>query len=267
MRLDSGKMADARKLTALRLTGGHRTLAERSFATLHEAIVTGLLAPGERLPIEELAEVLEMSPMPIREALRQLDSVGLVENIPHRGARVTELSIDDLQEVYDARLALEPLTVRHAAERFTAEEATAARARLEEHVKAYRSRDLRLIWSTHTAFHFALYEGAHSRWMTRLIKPLWETSERYRFAMLPVRMNLDQRRLEHERILEACAGHEPEFAATELHNHLARTANLIANAMGAPDLFELLDTVASFAPALAAGIPPTASSERVVDAP
>ena len=114
------------KLSALRPAGGHRTLAERAFATLHEAIVTGVLPPGERLPIEELAEILEMSPMPIREALRLLDSVGLVENIPHRGARVTELSIDDLREVYEARLALEPLAVRHAAEKFA--DADAAQA-------------------------------------------------------------------------------------------------------------------------------------------
>ncbi len=233
-------MPAAAKLAAFRPTTGHRTLAERAFATLHEAVVTGVFAPGERLPIEELAEVLEMSPMPIREALRQLDSVGLVENVPHRGARVTELSIDDLREVYEARLALEPIAVRHAAENFTPQDTEAARRLLEEHVKAYTRRELRLIWSTHTAFHLALYQAAHSRWMMRLIHPLWETSERYRFAMLPVRVNLDQRRLEHERILEACSAHLPDVAALELHNHLARTANLVAHQMGSDDLFELL---------------------------
>jgi DNA-binding GntR family transcriptional regulator len=233
-------VSTAAKLSALRPRGGHRTLAERAFATLHEAIVTGVLAPGERLPIEELAEVLEMSPMPIREALRLLDSVGLVENVPHRGARVTELSIDDLREVYEARLALEPLAVRHAAENFTDADAALAKERLEAHVKAYRQREVRLIWSTHTAFHFALYDAAHSRWMSRLIHPLWETSERYRFAMLPVRVNLDQRRLEHERILQACIEHKPAVAALELHNHLARTANLVAAQMGGGELFELL---------------------------
>jgi DNA-binding GntR family transcriptional regulator len=228
------------RLAALRPAGAHRTLAERAFSALHEAIVTGVLAPGERLPIEELAEILEMSPMPIREALRLLDSVGLVENIPHRGARVTELSIEDLREVYEARLALEPLAVRHAAERFTSVDAELAGERLEAHVKAYRQRDLGVVWSTHTAFHFALYDAADSRWMSRLIRPLWETSERYRFAMLPVRVNLEQRRLEHERILRACVAHEPERAARELHNHLARTANLIAAQMGSKDLFEVV---------------------------
>jgi DNA-binding GntR family transcriptional regulator len=232
----------AEKLSALRPAGGHRTLAERAFATLHEAIVTGVLAPGERLPIEELAEILDMSPMPIREALRLLDSVGLVENIPHRGARVTELSIDDLREVYEARLALEPLAVRHAAENFTDADAQHAAERLAEFVRASKQRALGPIWATHTGFHMALYEAAKSRWMLRLIHPLWESSERYRFAMLPVRLNLDKRRLEHERILQACIDHDPDTASQELHNHLARTANLIAAQMGGDELFELVPT-------------------------
>src|ERR1700752_5274853 len=98
-------------------TRGHRTLAEKAFDTLHTAIITGELRPGARLPIEELAALLGMSPMPIREAVRRLDAAGLVENIPHRGARVTELSVSDLAEVYEARLALEGLAIRRAAER------------------------------------------------------------------------------------------------------------------------------------------------------
>jgi DNA-binding GntR family transcriptional regulator len=233
-------MPAADKLAAVRPTGGHRTLAEQALTILHEAIVTGVLPPGERLPIEELAGILDMSPMPIREALRQLDSVGLVENIPHRGARVTELSIDDLREVYEARLALEPLVVRHAAGRFTRADAARAAQRLKAHEKAYRQRDLGLLSSTHTAFHFALYDAAQSRWMTRLIRPLWETSERYRFAMLPIRLDLERRRLEHERILQACIDHDPAAAARELHNHLARTANLMGAQMGSEELFEPL---------------------------
>jgi DNA-binding GntR family transcriptional regulator len=236
-------MSAADKLAALRPEEGHRTLAERAFAALHEAVVTGVLEPGERLPIEELAASLEMSPMPVREALRRLHSVGLVENIPHRGARVTELSIADLREVYDARLALEPVAVGHAAERFTEEEAVRSAELLQEHVEAYTHENMRAIWATHTAFHFSLYEAARSRWMMRLIHPLWESSERYRFALLPMRVSLDRRRLEHERILAACAERRPDDAARELHDHLARTANAIAVQMGGEELFALEDSV------------------------
>jgi DNA-binding GntR family transcriptional regulator len=228
-------------IAEFRPPGGHRTLAEGAVESLHAAIVTGVLPPGERLPIEEIARVLDLSPMPVREALHRLDSVGLVEHVPHRGARVTELSVDDLRDVYEARLALEQLAVWHAAEVFTDENAAIARDALAAHVKAYRSRDLRLVWSTHTDFHFALYNATRSRWRERLITPLWETSERYRFAMLPVRLNLDKRRSEHERILEACIAHEPQIAAAELYNHLARTANLISEQMDAAQLFPLID--------------------------
>lgn len=234
-------MVPPQRLAALRPAGGHRTLAERAYATLHEAIVTGVLKPGERLPIEDLAEVLDMSPMPIREALRLLDSVGLVENVPHRGARVTELSIADLREVYEARLALETLAIRHAAERFDEQDAILAGEKLAAYVRASRQqRDLARLWATHTAFHFALYDAARSRWMSRLIRPLWESSERYRFAVLPVRQNLEGRQREHERLLRACVDNDPDAAAFELHNHLARTANLIATQMGGDELFALL---------------------------
>ena len=70
--------------------------------------------------------------MPIREAVRRLDAVGLVENIPHRGARVSELSVTDLAEVYEVRIALETLAMRRAAARFTDVRAAHARECLTE---------------------------------------------------------------------------------------------------------------------------------------
>jgi len=219
--------------------GGHRTLAEQAFARLHQAIVTGALAPGLRLPIEDLATSMNMSPMPVREALRRLDAAGLVENVPHRGARVTDLSLKDLHEVYEARLALEPLTVRRAAARFTEDDHSEVRRLLDEHADATQGGDPVRIWSTHTAFHFGLYDAAGSRWLLRLIRPLWESSERYRYATIGVQAKLDRRRREHEAILAACAANDAEGAAVRLHNHLVHTANSVAHEMGSAELFEV----------------------------
>jgi DNA-binding GntR family transcriptional regulator len=224
------------RLSEVTVAGGHRTLAEKAFGALHEAILTGRLSPGERLPIEELAEVLDMSAMPIREAVRRLDAAGLVENIPHRGARVTELSIEDLKEVYDARLALEPLTVQRAAENFTDEFAATASERLAA-LNRLPDDNSPATWAAHTAFHFALYDAAGSNWFLRLIRPLWETSERYRLAA-PVKRKLATRRGEHELILQACIDHDGERAAVALYDHLAVTANVVAKAMGGGELFE-----------------------------
>jgi DNA-binding GntR family transcriptional regulator len=214
---------------------GHRTLAEKAFETLHSAIITGRLRPGARLPIEELAELLEMSPMPIREAVRRLDAAGLVENIPHRGARVTELSVTDLAEVYEARLALEMLAIRRAAERFTPERESETRTamsllhRMSDDNSAATSE-------AHERFHFALYAAADSTWLLRLIRPVWETSERYCLEA-PQSRQLAARQGEHMEIVEACVARDPDRAARALHGHLAATANSIAAAMGSGPLY------------------------------
>ena len=153
-------------------------------------------------------------------------------------ARVTELSVDDLTEVYEARLALEPLTVRRAAEQFTDQKAASATARLSE-LNRLPDDNSTATWAAHTAFHFSLYEAAGSNWLVRLIRPLWETSERYRLAA-PVRRKLATRSGEHELILQACIEHDGDRAAAAIHDHLAVTANVVSKAMGGDDLFEPL---------------------------
>ena len=220
---------------------GPRTLAEKAFEALHEAIVSGALAPGERLRITELAAALGVSHLPVREALRRLESTGLVEHIPHRGGRVTELSLDDLREIYDARLLLEPDIVARSARAFTDEDAHAARGWLERQAAAEQAGNLKDVWSAHTQFHFTLYRACRSDWLLRLVTAPWESSQRYRMTLAP--LNSARRRLEaqreHEAILDACIAHDGGTAAVLLHDHLARTANLIADHMGGAPPFRL----------------------------
>ena len=218
--------------------GEHRTLAEKAFMLLRQAILTGVLKPGARLPIEELGEMLGMSPMPVREAVRRLDAMGLVENIPHKGARITELSVEDLRDVYEARLVLEPLAVYRAAANFTESNSTMARAALDAMtLSSTGSSDQ---WTAHSAFHLGLYKASGSKWLIRLIQPLWETSERYRHAA-PIQREIGVRREEHERVLKGCEDHQPAQAAGELFNHLAETANATSQALGGDNLFMLID--------------------------
>jgi DNA-binding GntR family transcriptional regulator len=218
-------------------TGGDRTIAERAFGAVHAAIVNGQFAPGHRLRIEELAAMFQISPTPIREALHRLEAVGLVENIPHRGARVTELSLDDLRDLYEARLRLEPLAIRKAAERFTPESAAAASGYLAAIKTAERRKAFDDAWKAHTQFHFALYRASGSPWLVRLITPLWESSQRYRLRLVPLRKDLERRSLEHEQILHACTARDAKVAEARLRQHLITTANRIAIAMQSPALF------------------------------
>ncbi len=211
----------------------HRTLAEKAFISLHQAILTGRLRPGERIPIEELASALEMSPMPVREAIRRLDALGLVENVPHKGARITELSITDLREIYEARLSVEPLAIARAAQRFTDEDAARANAMLA----AMRSEEAGSVelWRAHSELHLTLYRAARSTWMLRVIQPLWESSERYRLAM-PAHSAASTIR-SHELLVQACVRHHSERAAFELTCHLVATANSLAAQLTSGPLF------------------------------
>jgi DNA-binding GntR family transcriptional regulator len=218
---------------------GPRTLAEKAFEALHDAIIGGSLAPGERLTIEDLANALGMSPMPIREALRRLDAAGLVVNTPHRSSRVAELSIEDLREVYDARLLLEIPAIRGAAEKFTEKNRDEASRLLARHVGALNTNNPAEALRFHTDFHFALYRAAGSRWLIRLISPLWESAERYRVSVLGTKHHLMSRVSEHERMLAACQAHVPEVAAAELWNNLVTTANAVAELMRGDSLYEL----------------------------
>ncbi len=230
----------------------HRTLAEKAFISLHDAILTGKLLPGERIPIEDLAAALQMSPMPVREAIRRLDSIGLVENVPHKGARITELSVGDLFEIYEARISLEPLAIARAARRFTPEDEARARALLRTmRTKPAGSDGL---WRAHSELHMGLYRTAASAWMLRLIRPLWESSERYRLAMSRPAGGARYVRL-HEILVEACVRHEPRRAAFELHNHLVTTANSLARQLGSEPLFSLAEGGELVPPALEYELP------------
>jgi DNA-binding GntR family transcriptional regulator len=211
----------------------HRTLAEKAFIALHQAILTGKLRPGERIPIEDLANALEMSPMPVREAIRRLDALGLVENVPHKGARITELSITDLREIYEGRLSLEPLAIALAAQRFTEEDTARAKAVLVK----LRSEPVGSVelWRAHSELHLTLYRAARSAWLLRLIRPLWESSERYRLAMANAAASRNVRN--HKLLVQACMRHDAEGAAHELTNHLVTTANSLAMQLTSGPLF------------------------------
>jgi DNA-binding GntR family transcriptional regulator len=212
-------------------------MAEAALNELREAILDGELEPGAPLRLEELARSLGMSISPVREAVRQLETLGLAVHVPHRGARVSELALDDLRDTYEARLALETMAVRRAAARFTEEHAAASRARLDEYATAPERGDAAGARTAHAAFHFTLYAASGSEWLVRLIRPAWENCERYRALLVPSWGTVAERHPDHEQILAACTRHDGEAAAILLRQHLELTANLIARRLGSADLF------------------------------
>jgi DNA-binding GntR family transcriptional regulator len=197
-----------------------RTLAEEAAAVLHELILSGEIRSGSPLRLLELSKRLDMSPMPIREGLRRLAALGLVELIPHRGAWVRELSADDMRDTYLTRLEVESLAVRAAAERFTDLDAQQAAAALAEQVRLSLAGELPAAREAHEDLHFTIYRACGSRWLPKAIEPLWQNSERYRFGSPLTENRIEQHRREHQAILDACVSHDSDAAERALRAHL-----------------------------------------------
>jgi DNA-binding GntR family transcriptional regulator len=180
-----------------------------------------------------------MSISPIREAVRQLEALGLAEHVPHHGAKVVALDVDELRDLFQVRLALETMAVRKAAERFGDEDAAAAASLFEECVEARTRGDLRRAMRAHSGFHFALYEASGSTWLVRLIRPAWESCERYRAALLAQQGSLQDRHEQiDEALLEACRAHDGDAAAAALHRHLELFGDFYAHELGGQGIFE-----------------------------
>ena len=169
-------------------------------------------APGERLPLQELAERYRVSMTPIRQALRRLESEGLVVSVRHRGARVAPLSVDELEEIQALRLGLETFLSRHGAERCT-DEALAEMARWRvELEEAYRRGDLDDYIASFWSLRDACYRCAERPHLLRALADQRLRVERYvrylcrdpdAFALL---------RRGPDTLLEACRAHNGEAA-------------------------------------------------------
>jgi DNA-binding GntR family transcriptional regulator len=206
----------------------HRTMAEAALERLREAIIMGELTPGAPLRLEDLARQLGMSISPIREAVRQLEALGLAEHVPHHGAKVMALDVEELRELFTIRLALEGMAVRRAAELLEPEDEERARRHLTAYDEARTRGDIRAAVRAHAAFHFALYDAARSAWLLRLIRPAWDSCERYRPVLLAKGAVQDRHEELDVELLEACAAHDPDRAVKALHDHLELAADIYA---------------------------------------
>lgn len=199
---------------------------------LLDAIVDGRIPPGAPLRLKDLSEQLGMSMMPIREAIRRLAALDLVVLEPRKVAKVRELSLDDLEDTYFARLQLEGAAVQEAALRFGPEDADRARQALREWAQAQDAGDITAARDAHERFHFACYEASGRGWLVRSILPAWRNAERYRVEFADPAQAAKERAAEHEAILAALEAHEPGGAVRHLARHLGISAELAAGSLG-----------------------------------
>ena len=182
----------------------------------------GELTPGTPLRLDELARSLGMSISPIREAVRQLEALGLAKHVPHQGAQVLRLrrrrAARPVRGPARARVARGAPGRRAVLRRGRSRSRRDHLARLDE---AREAGDVLAAMRAHTDFHFSLYDACGAAWLPQLIRPAWDRSERFRPALFSAAGELQDKHREMDgRLLEACAAHDPELASATLYEHL-----------------------------------------------
>ncbi len=142
----------------------HKSLREAALAAIRQAISGGDLKPGQRLVESDIAEQMGISRAPVREALCQLETEGLVVSEPHRGTFVTEVSATDLWEIYTLRAAIERLAVRLVTEKASAEMLAQLQQAVADMAQAAHEGDLSRLAALDMSFHETLCRASgHSR--------------------------------------------------------------------------------------------------------
>ncbi len=154
------------------------TLAAAAAAAIRGLILSGQLPPGTPLRLNHLAARLGMSVMPVREALRVLEAERLVTIRAHHGATVTALSVEDVEEAYAVRAALEGLAARDGVRNLTDETLSEIRAAFQRMVVAASAGDRDALVEHDQTFHRTLYQAGGRPERYRRIIELWESTRR-----------------------------------------------------------------------------------------
>jgi len=203
------------------------SLTDAAATRLRNAILGGELQPGQPVRLRDLQDRMGISHIPIREAIRQLETEGLIVAPPRRTPVVAAVDLDDLAAIYELRRMVELPTVRRARERAT----DADVRRVRETFAAYESLAMQPQTAEysqrHIAFHQSLVEPGCNPWTRRTLEPLAAGAERYvrlfasQYATPEGTLHL------HRLLLDAYESGDPEEIANALEDHFAETERVV----------------------------------------
>ena len=215
-------------LSNLRPVGRSRTAHEYVLGTLRSAILGGTLAGGTRLVQAELASQLGVSTTPVREALRDMASEGLVVFDPHRGAIVRSLDMEEVREIYELRITLEPLMVRRVADLITDEQldradGLAARMRIETNLSTWVELN--------REFHSVFSEIGEGSRLAGILASLRDSASAYVSLSLEARPEqVPQANHEHDELVKLYRERDADGAVELTVAHLRSTLAAIEEA-------------------------------------
>ena len=196
--------------------------SQRVADILAERILSGELAPGARIKQDELADELETSRIPVRDALRMLEARGLVTMRANAGARVATLTHRDLEVSYEIRERIEPLLLAESVPNLTDEDIADLRAVMARNEQV---TDIDEAIALGREFHWISYRRHNTPLLAQIVERVWDTTQSYRRAYMKLAMGGGDRThdIEHQLLFDAIAKREVETAQAALVMHIRRT--------------------------------------------
>lgn len=207
-------------------------LRDRAYQALKDAIVSGHLAPGERLVEAKLASELGVSRNPVREAMRRLEHDGLVQRGSRGGMVVAEIDLRDVAEVYAVRGVLEGLAARLAASRLRQEDRRVLTQSVEEGEKARQAGDLETLVHTSGTFHSTIVQAAANARLSALLHVLDSHISRFRRLSLQAEGGPVEILEEHRQLLAVLERGDGEEAERLMRIHLEHSGRQILKSFG-----------------------------------
>jgi DNA-binding GntR family transcriptional regulator len=214
-----------------------RSVVEQVTAELRRSILAGALEPGQEFSLREIAAMLNVSFIPVREALRSLEGEGLILTRPGRSAMVAPLDLADLHGIYRLRHRLEPEIAARSCAMLSDDELS----HLDAQAAQFGRLDLGIdeIYDAHRAFHMALLAPAATEWDTRTLTTLWRAAERYiriGFGRLdPEPAEHDRREHSHHQLVDVFRSRDAQAVDAAMHEHLEHNESIAKRALDLDD--------------------------------
>ena len=195
-------------------------LSEKAYRLIKEKIITLELSPLSVIDEQALGEELDLGRTPIREALHRLAAEGLVLIAPRRGMFVAEISITDLQKIFEVRVVLEGFCARLAAQRTSQEQVAQIEATLQE-LDQVPDRDWRAVMKIDERFHELIYQAADNEFLTDELSRLHALSLRLWYLVLDGVEDVRGEVAVHREIIPALKAGDGAWAEALMQKHLA----------------------------------------------
>lgn len=198
----------------------HRTLSSAIVDRLRQEILDGSCRAGSQLRQDALAQTFEVSRIPVREALFQLEAEGFVRIVPHKGAIVSGLSLEEINDVFELRKLLEPRLLASSIPALTAADFAAAAGMEAAFEEAISMGDISRWGVLNADFHLALYARATQPRTLSIVAGLLQTSDRYTRLQLQRGSSIERARAEHNELIRLCREGRVKEAGRLLVDHI-----------------------------------------------